>query len=305
MPCRGTAPPARSPAACGARMSRGRRWSRSAAAAHSTFRARSRPCGTSARRRILHAALAERRGEPLGALRAILANTPPDARDRETAVAARADRSTGDQGRRRHLRDLDARARDRGAGARQPGCGRGDPRPRSRASSATTSQKLKPGSAEAMAPEGGADRAGRVEPVSRSRHRSRCGDLHQDRADGGGRHTAWMRGCIRNRAGTTRSRKSCSSSPRPAGSSGRRSATTSTCATSRAARRCSCRKAKDNNASCGDRPLHALLRRDVLARRRAPDDGDAHGRRHGRVPPRGLVLDRQDQPRSGGPRRRR
>ena len=48
--------------------------------------------------------------------------------------------------------------------------------------------KLKPGSPEASTPEAGADRAGRVEPVSGSRHRAGRGDLHQGAADGRGRH---------------------------------------------------------------------------------------------------------------------
>ena len=43
------------------------------------------------------------------------------------ALAAGAARSAGAEGRRRHLRDLDAGARDRGAGARQSGLRRGDP----------------------------------------------------------------------------------------------------------------------------------------------------------------------------------
>ena len=47
--------------------------------------------------------------------------------------------------------------------------------------------RLKPGSAEA-APEAGADRAGRLEPVPGGRHRPGCRDLHQGAADGRGRH---------------------------------------------------------------------------------------------------------------------
>ena len=98
--------------------------------------------------------------------------------------------------------------------------------------------KLKPGSAEADAPEAGADRTGRLEPVSGGRHRPRRGNLHQGAADGRRRH---RHGCrhpseivveqpgARGRAGRRR---------RPAASSARRWATTSTCAMSRAARPC-------------------------------------------------------------------
>ncbi len=61
--------------------------------------------------------------------------------------------------------------------------------------------------------------------------------------------SAPTRDFIRSRPGTTRSRRSCWSSRPQAPSSARRSATTSTCATSRDARRCCLGKAKDNNAS--------------------------------------------------------
>ena len=62
---------------------------------------------------------ARRAGERLGAIDEILANTPPDRRDPGRPWLHRADRPAGDQGRRRHLRDLAARTGDRGAGARR------------------------------------------------------------------------------------------------------------------------------------------------------------------------------------------
>ena len=64
-----------------------------------------------------------------------------------------------------------------------------------------------------------------------------------------------------------------------AASSARPWATTSTCATSRDARRCCCRKAKDNNASCAIGPFVRFFDARLHARRR-PGDGDlARGRR--------------------------
>ena len=60
------------------------------------------------------------KGERIGALADILANTPEAQRDPKQALAARPHRPAGDQGRRRHLSALHAGARDRGAGARLP-----------------------------------------------------------------------------------------------------------------------------------------------------------------------------------------
>ena len=55
--------------------------------------------------------------------------------------------------------------------------------------------------------QGGAAARGRVEPVSRSRHRAGRRDLHQGPADGARSAMAPMSACIRCRAGTTPSRK--------------------------------------------------------------------------------------------------
>ena len=124
----------------------------------------------------------------IGALADILANTPPDARDRAkpwllAPIDLQAIKAAGVT-----FVDLDARAGDRGAGARRPRA------PRRRSAREVNRlvgddlAKLKPGSPEAARPEGGADRAGRVVAVSRGRHRPGRRDLHQGAADGGGRH---------------------------------------------------------------------------------------------------------------------
>ena len=91
----------------------------------------------------------------------------------EKALAARAGRSPDPEGRRRHLRHLDAGARDRGAGERQSGLGRSDPE-RSDAADRRRSVKTQAGLGPGDASEAGADRPERLEPVSRSRHRPRC-----------------------------------------------------------------------------------------------------------------------------------
>ena len=83
-----------------------------------------------------------------------------------------------------------ARARDRGAGARRSGEGR---ERCARAIVAVIGDNLSqraPGLARGGAAQGGADRAGRVVAVPRSRHRPRCRDLHQVAADVGGRASA-------------------------------------------------------------------------------------------------------------------
>ncbi len=81
----------------------------------------------------------EGKGQRIGALEEILANTPPGQRDAAQALAARAHRPAGDQGGGRHLSPVDAGAGDRGAGARRAGEGGGDPRQRRSASSAAIS----------------------------------------------------------------------------------------------------------------------------------------------------------------------
>ncbi len=90
------------------------------------------------------AALRAAAGERVGALADILANTPPDGRDRAkpwllAPIDLQAIKAAGVT-----FVDLDARAGDRGAGARQPRCRRPRSAGRSTASSATTSRSSSP-----------------------------------------------------------------------------------------------------------------------------------------------------------------
>ena len=102
----------------------------------------------------------------------------------------------------------------------------------------TDLSQLVPGLRHGDEGQGDADRARRLEPVSRSGHRAGRGDLHQVPADGVGR--LWRRCRHPADLGVEQSRAGSGAGGRraAAGSSARRSATTSTCATSRAARRC-------------------------------------------------------------------
>ena len=196
------------------------------------------------------AALArDAKGEPVGTLADILANTPRGQARPGEAVAARADRPAGGEGGGRHLRRLDARAGDRGAGARrarsrpprsareitatiggdlappEAGLGRGDGLKALLIEKGMWSQYLEVGigpDAEVFT------KAPVLAAVGHLRRRRHAPDLEleQPRARGGARRRI-----------------------RRARSSARPSATTSTCATSRAARRSLLGKAKDNNAS--------------------------------------------------------
>ena len=164
-------------------------------------------------------------GERIGRLDDVLANTPPDGRDRNkpwllapidlqaikaagvTFVVSMIERVIEERARG----DLNAAAAIRAEVNRLVG---------------DDLAKLKPGSAEASASEAGADRAGCVEPVSGGRHRSGRGDLHQGAADGRGRHR-YGRGdsseVVVEQPGT---RGGAGRVIRPAASSPRRSATT-------------------------------------------------------------------------------
>ena len=154
-------------------------------------------------------------------------------------LAAGAARSAGAEGGGRHLCDLDAGARDRGAGARQSGVRGSDPQG-SGAAGRRRSLKAQAWLAGSDEAEAGADRPERLEPVSRSRHRPRCGSVHQGADDVLGRHGHGCRPASEidleqsragSRAGRVEQRRR-SSAPC--------SATTSICATSRGARRCCC-----------------------------------------------------------------
>ena len=63
-------------------------------------------------------------------------------------------------------------------------------------------------------------------------------------------------------------------------------------------------KAKDNQGIDRDRPVRALLRRRLHARRHPPHGGDADRRGRGRLPAGGQLLDGADRPRPGRSRRR-
>ena len=97
---------------------------------------------------------------------------------------------------------------------------------------------IQPGSAEGDRGQGGPAGRGPVVAVPRGRHRARPGDLHQ-----GTGAVRRRRGCPHRRAGTLGleqpgARGGAGRSPRTDEPSGRRWATTSTCATSKAAARC-------------------------------------------------------------------
>ena len=164
-------------------------------------------------------------------------HTAPGSRRDET-MAHRAERPAGDQGGGRDLRRLHAGARDRGAGARRGGARRRNPRRDQR------HDRRRPSQAEARlgagdGAEGAPDREGRLVAISRSRHRAGRRGLHQGATDVGGRASRRSGAATRCRRGTIRSRRSCSSFRAPARSSARRSATTSTSATSKGAPRSS------------------------------------------------------------------
>ena len=164
---------------------------------------------------------------------------------------------------------------------------------------------LVPGSKEAAELKRVLIARGRLVAIPRGRDRTGRGDLHQGAADGRRSATAWMRACTRSRPGTIRSRRSCCvDHVAEAPSSAPRSATTSICATSRAARRCCSPRPRTTMPPRRYRPVRALLRR-----RRSPSttvrrievslkvEGEDGFVLNGRS------LDARDRPRPGGPRR--
>ena len=165
--------------------------------------------------------------------------------------------------------------------------------------------RLKPGSPEAMALEGGA-RAPRAPGASISRWASgptRRSSPRRRRCPPSA--PAWMRACIRNPPGTIPSRRVVvvvTARGRIVGATlgndvnlrdfeGRSALLLG--------------KAKDNNASCAIGPFIRLFDETFTLDDVRQTDGDADGRRRGRVQARRHVVDDQDQPRSRGSGRRR
>jgi len=135
----------------------------------------------------------------------------------------------------------------------------------------------------------------RLEPVSRSGHRPRRRDFHQEPADVDCRLRRGMSASCRSAPGTTRSRK-VAMVVASSGKNRRRDArqTTSTCATSRGRSALLLGKAKDNNASASLGPFIRLFDKgfgidDVKGRRHRP----LRDRRR-RLRARGQVLDEPD-----------
>ena len=151
---------------------------------------------------------------------------------------ARPDRPAGDQGRRGDVRGQHGGAGDRGAGRRRPAPRRRRSARGSRPPSAARSPTSQPGSAKATAVKEALQAEGLWSQYLEVGHRTRPGDLHQGTGAVGRRRRRPDR-----RAGTLgleqpRARGGAGRRARTDEPSGRRSATTSTCATSRAAARC-------------------------------------------------------------------
>ena len=241
-------------------------------------------------------------GEWVGSLEEIAGNTAPDSRDASKPWLLAPIDLQVDQGGRRHLRRLHAGARHRGAGAGR--CQRRDRHPRRGhpARRATTCSRLKPGSPEAMAlkevlvAQGAWSQYLEVgigpdaEIFTKAPTLSAVGtfmdaglhpefDLEQPGAGGGARRRARRH----DRRRHARQRREPARRRRPLGAAARRRRRTTT-------------------PPAADRPVHPLLRRRLLPRRRAADDRDADRRGRGRFQLEGSSSHHEDQPRPGGPR---
>ena len=270
--CRATGRRARSAGGSGCPGSTARPWSRSATAACSTSRAPFRPCAICARPAIRPPPLRGGRGRAgRRARRHPRQHAAGRPRPRQSPGCSRRSicRPSRPPASPSPISMLERVIEERARG--NPDAADGDPHGGRRALVGDDLAKLKPGSPEAARAEGGADRAGRLEPVSGGRHRPGRRDLHQGAADVRGRHRHGCRAASEIDLEQSRARGRAGRRPRRPRSSARRSATTSTCATSRAARRCCCRKAKDNNASCAIGPFMRFFDATLHARRRAPD----------------------------------
>ncbi len=229
--------PARWPDGSGVRTSAAPRSSPCALTASTTSAGPSRPCATSARPANPPRRCARPRASASGRSATILANTPPQTRDADkpwwlAPVDLQAIKAAGVTFATSMLeRVIEERARGDRERGRAP-ARRNDETDRRRPEDAEARLARRP---EA---EGGADRGGRLVAISRGRHRPGRGDLHQVAADVGGRLGRRGRlplafgleqpgargGDLRRLQRRDRRRE--------------RSATTSTCAISRAAARC-------------------------------------------------------------------
>ena len=183
------------------------------------------------------AALRAAQGETLGSLADILANTPVDSRDPKRPwllapldlQAVKAAGVTFAVSMLERVIEEKARGNPAAAATIREEIGKliGD-----------DLSKLKPGSPEAMHLKEVLIEAGRLEPVSRGRHRPGRRDLHQGPGDVDGRHRRRRRPPSRLELEQPRAGDRAGRRLRMGASSAPRSATTSTCAMSKAARPC-------------------------------------------------------------------
>ena len=249
------------------------------------------------------AGVAAAKGERIGDLAAILANTVEDSARRDQAVAARADRPAGREGGRRHLRDLAARTRHRGAGARRAGA-RGAARAEVESALGGKVEGLKPGSPQAMELKKLLQQKGLwsqylevgigpdAEIFTKCQVLAAVGtgmsigvlavlDLEQSRARGRGRRHLERQ----DRRRDARQRREPARRRRPLGAAAL--------------------EGEGQQRLDGDRPVRPPVRQDLLARRSAPHARVAHREGHGGLHARRIERCRQDQPRPAGPRRAR
>ena len=246
-------------------------------------------------------ALRAAEGPRLGALSDILANTPRDSRGPSSPhllapIDLQAIKAAGVT-----FAESSARARDRGARARQPRR-RGEGARRDRERSGRRSQQSQARLARGDAAQGGARQGRRLVAISGGRHRPRRRGLHQEPADVGGRIRRRRR--LPQRLALEQSRTGGRARGRLERRDRRRDARQRRqSARFRGALGASARQGQGPERELRDRPLLALLRRDVHARRRAAGDDLARGRGRGRLPARRRLVDGQDQPRSERSRR--